>query len=61
METPDFIIDAIVEIANHEKVKKICEPNIMQPQELQTWMVIRVLKAVELMDDEWERYQNNNG
>ena len=45
-------IDAIVEIGNHKKVIKVCEPNIMQPLQLKTWMVVRTLYSLGLLLDE---------
>lgn len=54
---PDYIIDAIVLIGNNTKVIKLCEPQVMQSMELKHWMVVRTLKALELLEDEWEIYQ----
>ncbi len=46
------IIEAIATIANHDKVKKACEPNVMQPLQIENWMVKRVLYAYKLFTDE---------
>ncbi len=55
----DYIIDALLQIGNHKKVMEMCEPQVMQPLQLQEWMVKRVLKAQELLENEWELYQNS--
>lgn len=47
--TDDLIIDAIVTIGNHPKAKALIEPQVMQPLELERWMVVRTLKAQELL------------
>ncbi len=44
-------IDKIVELANTPEIIKLCEPNIAFPQTLEKWMVIRVLKAQELLNE----------
>ena len=55
------IIDALVTIGNAKKVIELCEPNIFCPMELKSWMVIRTLKALELLEDEWKLYQATRG
>jgi len=47
----DFVIDALVTIGNVKKVVEICEPNIFCPQTLKGWMVVRTLKALELLKE----------
>jgi len=59
--TEDFIIEALVTIGNAKKVIEICEPNIMESLPLKPWMVVRTLKALELLESEWELYQNTGG
>ena len=49
------IIKALVKIGNSKRVKELCEPNVMQPFELEEWQVIRTLKAVELFENAWQR------
>ncbi len=51
----NLIIDALVEIGNAPKFMKLCEPSVMQPLKLEKWMVVRVLTAWRLFEDEWER------
>ncbi len=51
----DVLIESLVKIGNHPKVIKMCEPNIIWPQELQSWMVVRVIKAQELLQKEWDK------
>ncbi len=57
----DAVIEVLVTIGNAKKEKEICEPNIIQPMELESWMVRRTLKALELFEDEWELSQNKGG
>ena len=56
----DAVIEALVKIGNHKGTVKLCEPNIMQPQELQAWMLRRSLKALELFQNEWDRLQEDS-
>lgn len=53
------IIDALVEIGNHKRVIEVCEPNIMQPLQLERWMVSRVILAQELLQNEWDEIQRS--
>ncbi len=53
----DILLEAIITIANHQKVKALCEPNIMGPKELKVWMVMRTLVAISLFQEEWERQE----
>ena len=57
----DFIIDALVTIGNAKKVMETCEPNIMESMKLKPWMVLRTLKALELLENEQERLSENTG
>ncbi len=60
----DVIIDSIVQIGNLKKVKKMCEPQVMQPLQLENWMVVRTLKAIELIQEAYEIQRSqlsNNG
>ena len=54
MTTEDLLVDAIFSIANHPEAKKILEPNVMQPLELERWMVTRTLYCLELILEELE-------
>jgi len=48
-------IDAIVTISNYHKVIDACEPNVFSHQKISKWHVKRILKAIELLQQEWER------
>lgn len=50
--TLEDFIDALVKIGNSKKAIELCEPNIMQPMQLEKWMAKRILKAEELLYDE---------
>ena len=56
----DLVIDALVEIGNHEKVVKVCEPDVFCPQELKGWMVRRTLYALGLFEQEMEKCNLTN-
>ena len=51
MTIEDLLIDAILTIANDKKMVKILEPQVMQPLQLERWMVVRVLTAWELLKE----------
>ena len=51
----DVIIQALVEIGNSPKVKKLCEPDVCFPFDLTEEAVIRVLKAQELLMKQMEK------
>jgi len=42
------MIQSVTEICNSEKVKKICEPNVMQPQTIKESHVKRVIAGLEI-------------
>lgn len=50
----DELVQALVTIGNHETVKKECEPNVMQPLDLDEWMVKRALYALLIFQDTWD-------
>ncbi len=50
----DDLVQAIVKIGNTKLVKRMCEPNVMQPHDLKEWMVIRTAMALTLIQKEWE-------
>ena len=54
MTTEDLFIDAIVTIANQPKARAMIEPQVMQPLTLEKWMVVRTLKAWELLEQALE-------
>jgi len=54
----DLLIDAILIIANDKKAKALIEPQVMQPLELERWMVIRTLTAWELLLQELQNARN---
>lgn len=59
MDIDDALIDALVEIANHKKVITVCEPNVMQPLKIERWMILRVLKAQQLFQEEYKEGKRN--
>ncbi len=50
----DFVIDAVVKIANHPDFIKQVEPNVCFPFQVQGWMVKRVILAEELLIKEFQ-------
>ncbi len=56
----EIILEALVKIGNHEKVIAACEPNIMQPQLLTTWMVKRTLYSLLLFKKEMDELPRAN-
>ena len=56
----DDFIEALVEIGNHKRVRRECEPDIFCRQELKSWMVKRTLYAWRLFEDEVQRNQQSN-
>jgi hypothetical protein len=58
--TDDCIIEAIVKIANHEKVIKELEPHVAFPMKVEAWQVKRILKAQELLQNEWDKLRKTN-
>lgn len=62
----DALIESIVKIGNHKRVIDLCEPHVMQPLQLESWMVRRTLVSWMLLDDEVQRSKqgdnkNNEG
>jgi len=55
------IINALVKIANHKRVKEEMEPNLMWHDNVRDWQVKRILRAQELLQNEWEVYQDTRG
>ena len=51
----DYLVEALTKIANCDRVKKACEPDVFCPQDIGKWHVKRVLIAVELLDAEWKK------
>ena len=45
------LIEAITKIANDDKLVKEIEPNLFNHQDIQEWMVKRVLRAYLLFDE----------
>ena len=56
----DIIVEALVRIGNHEKVMAACEPNIMQPLTLDSWMVKRTLYSLLLFKKEMDELSRAN-
>ena len=48
MIIPDFLVDSIVQLGNDPDFTKQLEPNLMWHMQLEPWMVLRVLAAMEL-------------
>lgn len=46
----DTLVNALVKIGNHQATLKICEPDVMQPMNLEAWMVKRTLVSLELFN-----------
>jgi len=46
------LIDAVIKIANNEKVVSHLEPNLMQHFDVKEWMVTRILYAYCLLIEE---------
>jgi hypothetical protein len=53
----DCVIDALLKIGNDENFKKLCEPHVCYRFTLQRWMVERTVKAIGLLNKEWEEYK----
>ena len=54
------IIEAIVKIANHDRVIKECEPNVLHHETIHSGHVLRILKAQELLQNEWNELRKTN-
>ncbi len=54
------LVTAILEISNNDKVKKMVEPDLMWHPKIETWMVRRIFKAIELLQGEYERSLDTN-
>ncbi len=50
----DFIVKAITQIANADRVKKYCEPNLVWHEDIKENQTERVLYALELFVQECE-------
>ena len=53
----DDYVNAIVQIANHDTVKKHLEPQVFRPQDVNEWQVRRILYAVGLFNQEVEKHE----
>lgn len=49
------LIEGILQIANHSKIKEHLEPNVMWHQEIKEWMVKRVLYSYCLLIEEGKK------
>jgi len=49
------LVEAITKIANDDSLIKELEPNLFNHQDIQEWMVKRVLRAYLLLDEEWRK------
>ena len=57
----NIIIEAVTKIGNFKEVKEMIEPNVMQPLQLENWMVRRALHSLCLMLDACDELEENNG
>lgn len=51
----DTLVTAILEISNNDKVIKMVEPCLIWHSKIEEWMVLRIFKAVELIQEAYER------
>ena len=51
----DWFVSAITKIANHERVKRQVEPQVMQPLDIKEWQTKRILYAEGLFNQEMEK------
>ena len=51
----DYLAEALTKIANCDKVKKACEPDVFCPQDVKVSQSKRLLYAIELLDAEWRK------
>ena len=49
--------ESIAEIANRDDIKKICEPNNGFHENVHTGQVLRILYAINLLQEEWEKWK----
>ena len=56
----ELLVNALVKIGNYDVVMKECEPNVMQPMELDEWMVKRTLYSLLLFQNTWDMMRENN-
>ncbi len=54
MTSEDLLIEAILTIGNDKKSVAMLEPSVMQPLQLERWMVTRTLQCLELILEEVE-------
>ncbi len=57
----DAMIKALLEISNNDKVIKMVEPDLMWHPKIEVWMVRRIFKAIELLQEEYERSLDTDG
>uniref|UniRef100_A0A6M3LRW8 Uncharacterized protein n=1 Tax=viral metagenome TaxID=1070528 RepID=A0A6M3LRW8_9ZZZZ len=50
MELEDYLVESLVMIGNHSKIVGACEPSVMQPLNLEAWMVRRALVALAVFE-----------
>ncbi len=53
----DALIKAILEISNNDKLAKMIEPSLMWHSKIEEWMITRIFKAVDLMQEEYDIQQ----
>jgi hypothetical protein len=53
-----MIVDSLLRICNNKAFKGMCEPSVMRPLEVERWQVERVLKALKLLQEQYELSEN---
>ena len=48
-----YLLEGLTRVANCDRIKGYCEPNIFCHQAIEEWMVKRVLCACDLLVQEW--------
>ena len=51
----DYLVESIVKIANLPRVIEHCEPSVCWHDNIDKWMVRRVLYACGLFNNEWRK------
>ena len=59
MRMEEVIINAILQIGNSKEFIKSVEPQVCFPGTLQAWQVRRVIRAQELLEEEYRKGEKN--
>jgi hypothetical protein len=57
----DTLVKAILEISNNDNLVKRIEPSLMWHPKIEEWMIVRIFKAIELLQEEYERSLDTDG